>query len=535
MLRNTFLHIPGIGKITEKRLWANGIRDWDAVDKISTSSGFGIRLSNLLADYIPQSKAALSKKDYSFFDRLFKSGEAWRLYPELRNECVFLDIETTGLSPYFDEVTVIGMFDGKDYKVFVKGENLEKFLQELSRFSMIVTFNGSLFDLRFIRNHFPKVSLPPVHVDLRFTTRRLGLGGGLKLVEQKLGLRRPKDVERLTGYDATILWSRYLRGNKAALELLIKYNMQDVISLKPILEMAYDKLMRRMVPSQLKTDKTIPARNSNGANPEPNTWANRFFVRSKRQQKIEIVPELSKRATKNGHPPKIVGIDLTGSFKRASGWALLTGDLIETKLLSTDKELVDETLAARPDVVSIDSPLSLPVGYPKHTAIYRECERALKKVGISVFWCLLPSMRGLTMRGMLLAKKLRHHGMHVIESYPGAAQDVLLIPRKKASLEELKWGLVRAGFKGNWIEEKISHDELDAITSALVGLFYLADDYIALGNADEDYLIIPRTYHFDDENLVNRLGCVAGPNAIASTKLLTVAESNGVSPSARLS
>lgn len=535
MLRNTFLHIPGIGKTTEKRLWARGVRDWDAAYNVSTSSDFGVKLRNLLAHYIPQSKEALSKKDFSFFNRLLKGGEAWRCYPELRNECVFLDIETTGLSPYFDEVTVIGLFDGKDYKVFVKGENLEKFLQELNRFSMVVTFNGSLFDLRFIRNHFPKVSLPPVHIDLRFTTRRLGLSGGLKVVEQRLGLRRPKDVERLTGYDATILWSRYLRGDKSALELLIKYNMQDVISLKPILEMAYDKLMRRLVRSHPKANKRILTRNSNGVHPGPNTWANRFFIRSKRRQRTHIVPDLLKRATKNGHSPKIVGIDLTGSSNRASGWVLLTGDLIGTKLLRTDKELIDETLAAHPDVVSIDSPLSLPVGYPNHTVIYRECERALKKVGISVFWCLLPSMRGLTMRGMLLAKKLRHHGMHVIESYPGAAQDVLLIPRKKASLEELKWGLVHAGFKGNWINEKISHDELDAITAALVGLFYIADDYIALGNAQEDYLIIPRTHHFDDDNLVNRLGCVVASNVVSTTKLNGVVQGNSASPSVSLS
>jgi predicted nuclease with RNAse H fold len=132
---------------------------------------------------------------------------------------------------------------------------------------------------------------------------------------------------------------------------------------------------------------------------------------------------------------------------------------------------------------------------------------------------------------MLLAKKLRHRGMHVIESYPGAAQDVLLIPRKKASLEELKWGLVRAGFKGNWINQKISHDELDAITSALVGLFYLADDYIGLGNAEEDYLIIPRTYHFEDEKLIDRLGCVAAPDVVSCAKLPRVIQGNSQSPS----
>ena len=85
------------------------------------------------------------------------------------------------------------------------------------------------------------------------------------------------------------------------------------------------------------------------------------------------------------------------------------------------------------------------------------------------------------------------------------------------------------------INEKISHDELDATTSALVGLFYLADDYVALGNAKEDYLIIPRTYHFDDENLINRLGCVAAPNVISSTKLIRVAEGNNISSSVNLS
>jgi hypothetical protein len=31
----------------------------------------------------------------------------------------------------------------------------------------------------------------------------------------------------------------------------------------------------------------------------------------------------------------------------------------------------------------------------------------------------------------------------------------------------------------------------------LVGLFYLADDYIALGTAAEDYLIVPRSAKFN--------------------------------------
>src|SRR5713226_880926 len=118
-------------------------------------------------------------------------------------------------------------------------------------------------------------------------------------------------------------------------------------------------------------------------------------------------------------------------------------------------------------------------------------------MGISVFWCLLPSMEMLTRRGIKLTQELRKAGSDVIESYPGAAQDIVGIPRKKASLEELKWGLSRAGITGDFLTRDITHDEVDAITSALVGLFYLADDFIALGTRTEDYLIVPRSPKFN--------------------------------------
>jgi hypothetical protein len=75
------------------------------------------------------------------------------------------------------------------------------------------------------------------------------------------------------------------------------------------------------------------------------------------------------------------------------------------------------------------------------------------------------------------------------------------IPRKKASLEELKQGLFRAGIQGEFVTTKVTHDEVDAITSALVGLFYLADDFIALGALKEDYLIVPRSARFNYDKL----------------------------------
>jgi len=94
---------------------------------------------------------------------------------------------------------------------------------------------------------------------------------------------------------------------------------------------------------------------------------------------------------------------------------------------------------------------------------------------------------------MRLTQHLRELGFNVIESYPGAAQDILGITRKKISTEELKQGLMDFGLVGQFEYNKVTHDELDAITSALVGYFYLSDWYEALGNEDEGYLIVPKS------------------------------------------
>jgi predicted nuclease with RNAse H fold len=116
---------------------------------------------------------------------------------------------------------------------------------------------------------------------------------------------------------------------------------------------------------------------------------------------------------------------------------------------------------------------------------------------------------------MRLAEQLRNEGLPVIESYPGAAQDILGIPRKGSSLEELKWGLNRAGIRGRYVKGRVTHDEVDAITSALVGLFYLADDYVALGTAREDYLIVPRSPKINYRKLAEILSATGldEPNA----------------------
>ena len=101
----------------------------------------------------------------------------------------------------------------------------------------------------------------------------------------------------------------------------------------------------------------------------------------------------------------IIGIDLTVSEKRASGVAVLwENNTVLTIRLKSDEHIMTAVRTMKPNLVSIDSPLSLPEDPAK---IYRECELTLKRRGIGVYWCLLPSMKALTMRGISLATTLR--------------------------------------------------------------------------------------------------------------------------------
>ena len=448
-------------------------------------------LRRRLDQYIPESVDALRRQDAGFFARLSALGEAWRLFPEFASRAVFLDIETTGLSPVFDSVTMVGLFDGHRYEVFIDGQNLQDLPDRLKGYSVVVTFNGSGFDLRFLRLAFKDLKLPPVHIDLRWVTRRLGYRGGLKSIEKEFGIGRDQAVEDIDGHEATVLWSRHLRGDRGALQQLIAYNTEDVIHLKAIMEMAYDRLATQV--SGAPGDRR-EIYGGIAATPRPPKVARRTVQAAAKT----LVAELLERSAIP--EPKIVGIDLTGSERRATGWAMLKGARAETKSLVTDDDLVRETVAAMPDIVSIGLSALCAERVESCAGAIGRRRSDLPKVRVGVeedgnfrFWALLPSMKSLTMRGMWLADELRKRGLQVIESYPGAAQDILGIPRKGSSLEELKWGLNRAGISGHYLKERVSHDEVDAITSALVGLFFLAGDFIALGTQAEDYLIVPKS------------------------------------------
>jgi uncharacterized protein YprB with RNaseH-like and TPR domain len=243
MLRHTFIHIPGVGHKTERELWAKGVCTWeDAAGLIPGSSSTSSNLIYKLQRYIPQTFHAVQERDASFFQRLARFGESWRLFSEFAEDCVYLDIETTGLSATYDDITVVGTSDGKNFKAFVKGANLPDLGAELKKYSVAVTFNGSGFDLPFLRRSFSR-SIPQAHIDLRWVAYKLGYRGGLKEIERHLGIKRPRRIANMDGFEAVLLWQRYCQGDRGALERPIDYNRSDVMNLKGMMDHCFNRLV----------------------------------------------------------------------------------------------------------------------------------------------------------------------------------------------------------------------------------------------------------------------------------------------------
>jgi uncharacterized protein len=194
---------------------------------------------------------------------------------------------------------------------------------------------------------------------------------------------------------------------------------------------------------------------------------------------------------------RVVGLDLAGSERRDTGFCSLDERLnAETSVLHSDQEITERTFSLRPGVVSIDAPLFLPRGRksleqrgPPHL---RACDRELLRMRIRFFPISLGPMRMLTERGMRLRRSFEGGGLKVIESFPGAVQDILGMPRKQKGIENLRRALMAYGINGDVEKPGISDDELDAISCAMVGKMYVEDDYLAIGDEDEGLMILPR-------------------------------------------
>jgi len=243
VLSSSFIHIAGVGAKTEQRIWAAGIKTWGDFISNPSAAGLSARATERIAGAAEESRERLEAGDHRFFASHLIRREHWRAYPEFSDRVAYLDIETTSLEG--DDVTLIGLYDGRDVRVYQKGKDLEEFRSDIGRFGLIVTFFGSCFDIPFLCRRFPDLCFEQLHIDLCHSFRRLGLTGGLKRIEHELGTERSPETEGLDGWDAVRLWREWERGSQEALDLLIAYNKEDVVNMEWLVKYAYPRLREK--------------------------------------------------------------------------------------------------------------------------------------------------------------------------------------------------------------------------------------------------------------------------------------------------
>ncbi|QSQ28114.1 ribonuclease H-like domain-containing protein [Pyxidicoccus parkwayensis] len=242
MLQRTFQHIPGVGPWREKDLWSRGIRTWDDFPAAGTGVAISKKTDDIARARIAEAREALERKDLRKLAELIPPREHWRLYPAFQDDAVYFDIETDGKDA--QAPTVVSLFDSAGLHVFIQGRNMDALPEAMAERRLWVTFNGSCFDVPVLRDYFgpARFPVPEAHIDLRFVTRRLGIGGGLKEIEAKIGAERPPHLKGVNGYDAVLLWRAYLRrGDVEALRFLVEYNLYDSFQLRTLMDFTYNR------------------------------------------------------------------------------------------------------------------------------------------------------------------------------------------------------------------------------------------------------------------------------------------------------
>ncbi|MBQ7621157.1 MAG: ribonuclease H-like domain-containing protein, partial [Candidatus Methanomethylophilaceae archaeon] len=210
MIEHTFQMLPSVGAKKEKALWESDILSWD--DFLSADSIDCVKPAlKERSDPIVMQAAELLKDDDSFaLADLIPKSEHWRMFDHFKDDAAYLDIETDGLSR--DALVTVVTVHRKDRTyTLTEGFDLdpESLSKALEGSKILVTYNGSCFDVPVLRNSFPEVDLDIPQYDLRFASRKVGFKGGLNPLEIERGIHRSEDILDVDGAMAVHLWHQW--------------------------------------------------------------------------------------------------------------------------------------------------------------------------------------------------------------------------------------------------------------------------------------------------------------------------------------
>jgi len=241
MIQESFVFLEKCSTTRENSFWKQGIKNWReflALDKVTSIAAAKKEFYNRK---IREAQQALAEDNAAYFVGKLPAKEMWRLYSYFKDDCCFLDIETDS----YGRITLVGISNYYNTNTFVKGFNLEKILleKELTKYKLLITFNGGAFDLPKLKKQLMlEVKMP--HIDLKPLCVKLGLKGGLKEVEKILNLKRP---EHLYGNPVDLWKAFHASGDREYLELLIEYNSEDIENLKGIMNVVYTKMREKLL------------------------------------------------------------------------------------------------------------------------------------------------------------------------------------------------------------------------------------------------------------------------------------------------
>ena len=162
-------------------------------------------------------------------------------------EAVFLDIETTGLSPMRSFIYLIGLvfIDLKKVTMHItqliaenrdEEEEIIKLTKEkLKGYKTVVTYNGNSFDLPFIAKRSERYGIEPIAMDsfdmyekLRLHKDTLKLDGlKQKNIEKKLGITRE---DRYNGGECISFYKDYVKNkNQESFDRFVLHNYDDLL------------------------------------------------------------------------------------------------------------------------------------------------------------------------------------------------------------------------------------------------------------------------------------------------------------------